>query len=99
VFGASCYDCAGKNELAENYPDAFRICRAERVTANPEAIGSSVGLVPTNAVSIKWSSPRIVGKPKVGQKRRSRKYRFDTQMARPVVTRAAEKKNGTGSSV
>ena len=31
-------------------------------------------------------------------KRRSRKYPFDTGMARPVVTRAAEKKNGTGSS-
>jgi len=40
-----------------------------------------------------------VGKPKVGQKRRSRKYGFNTEMARPVVTRAAEKKNGTGSSV
>jgi len=69
------------------------------VTGNPEVIGLPVALVPTNAVSIKWSSARIVGKPKVGQKRRSRKYGFNTEMARPVVTRAAEKKNGTGSSV
>jgi len=34
---------------------------------------------------------RHYGQPKVGQKRRSRKYRFDTEMARSVVTRAAEK--------
>src|SRR5260370_32220590 len=42
---------------------------------------------------------RHYGQPKVGQKRRSRKYRFDTEMVCPVVTRAAEKKNGTRSSV
>jgi hypothetical protein len=41
---------------------------------------------------------RIGGKSEVGQKRSSRKYRSDTEMARPVVTRTAEKKNGTGSS-
>jgi hypothetical protein len=43
-------------------------------------------------------SVRVVGNPETIQKRRARKYRFDTEMARPVVTRAAEKKNGTGPS-
>src|ERR1700680_4462828 len=41
---------------------------------------------------------RVTGQvPTTSQKRGLRKYPFDTETARPVVTRAAERKNGTGS--
>ena len=42
---------------------------------------------------------RLTGQvPTTSEERRSRKYPFDTEIARPVVTRAPETKDGTGSS-